>query len=104
MVDPISTRGVTGSDALVAATVRVSATPALAPVAHQDAPTRVAVQVSGIAHGLAGSAPIDLERVARIKKAISSGAFPILPATIADRLLALKYDWNPHGSEQEPQA
>lgn len=104
MVDPISTRGVTGSDALVAATMRVSAAPAPTPIARQDAPAQVAVQASGIARELAASAPVDLDRVARIKKAISTGSFPILPATIADRLLALKYDWNPHGSEQEPQA
>jgi negative regulator of flagellin synthesis FlgM len=103
-VDPISTRGVTGSDALVAATTRVSAASAPTPVARQDAPTQVAVQASGIARELAASAPLDLERVARIKKAISTGTFPILPATIADRLLALKYDWHPHDSAPEPQA
>ena len=32
-------------------------------------------------------------RVAEIKKAIASGNFPILPATIADRLMALRLDW-----------
>jgi negative regulator of flagellin synthesis FlgM len=32
--------------------------------------------------------------LAKIKKAIASGTFPILPATIADRLLALKLSWN----------
>lgn len=104
MVDPISIRGVIGSDALVAATTRVSATPAVAPAAHQGEPPQVAVQASGIASQLAAAAPVDLERVARIKKAISTGSFPILPATIADRLLALKYDWQPHGGQQEPQA
>jgi negative regulator of flagellin synthesis FlgM len=103
-VDPISTRGVTGSDALVAAATRVSAAPAPTPIVRQDEPTRVAVQAGGIARELAATAPVDLERVARLKKAIDSGSFRILPATIADRLLALKSDGNSHGSEQEPQA
>ncbi|MES2042228.1 MAG: flagellar biosynthesis anti-sigma factor FlgM [Pseudomonadota bacterium] len=61
------------------------------------------MRASGIARELAGSAPVDLDRVARIKKAIAAGNFPILPATIADRLLALKYDWEPHANEQEQQ-
>jgi negative regulator of flagellin synthesis FlgM len=102
VVDPIATRGVTGSD-LVAATARVSATPALAPVARQPEAASSEVRASGIARELAASAPVDLDRVARIKKAISEGQFPILPATIADRLLALKYDWHPHGNLQETQ-
>ncbi|CAN5651804.1 hypothetical protein BH10PSE14_BH10PSE14_01600 [soil metagenome] len=104
MVDPISIRGVTGSDALVAAAMRVSAAPAPAAVARQGEPSQVAVQAGTVARQLAADAPVDLERVARIKKAISTGTFPILPATIADRLLALKYDWEPHGGQQEPQA
>jgi len=102
VVDPISTRGANGSD-FVAPIARVPAAPAPAPVERQiEAATRD-VQASGIARELAASAPVDLERVARIRKAISTGTFPILPATIADRLLALKYDWDPHGNQQEPQ-
>ena len=34
------------------------------------------------------------DRVAAIKKAIADGNFPILPATIADQMIALKLDWN----------
>ncbi|HSX53700.1 MAG TPA: flagellar biosynthesis anti-sigma factor FlgM, partial [Sphingomonas sp.] len=40
--------------------------------------------------------PVDAERVARIKKAIADGNFPLVPSTIADRLLALKLQWNPN--------
>ena len=47
----------------------------------------------GLAASLASKPPIDAARVAQIKKAIANGTFPILPATIADRLLALRYDW-----------
>jgi len=102
VVDPISIRGVTGSD-YVAPTARVSAAPAPEPVARHPETVPSDVQASGIARELAASAPVDLDRVARIKKAISTGSFQILPATIADRLIALKYDWSPHDTQQEPQ-
>ncbi|MDB5712064.1 MAG: flagellar biosynthesis anti-sigma factor FlgM [Sphingomonas bacterium] len=103
MVDPVSIRGVTGGDFGVAATARVSAAPAPTPVARQPEAANRDVQASGIASELAASAPVDLERVARIRKAISTGNFPILPATIADRMLAFKHDWEPHADQQEQQ-
>ena len=81
----------------------MSAAPAPTPVARQPEAANRDLQASGIARALAGSAPVDLDRVARIKKAISTGNFPILPATIADRMLALKYDWDPHANQQETQ-
>lgn len=46
-----------------------------------------------LAKSMASSPPINASRVAEIKKAIASGTFPILPATIADRLMALRLDW-----------
>ena len=49
---------------------------------------------------MAASPPVDADRVAAIKKAIAEGRFPILPATIADRLIALKLQWNPNGTGQ----
>jgi negative regulator of flagellin synthesis FlgM len=45
----------------------------------------------------AASAPVDADRVARIKKAIADGKFPLIPSTIADRLIALKLQWDPNG-------
>lgn len=35
-----------------------------------------------------GDAPIDVERVAKIRKAIADGTYPLVPAKIADALLA----------------
>lgn len=49
--------------------------------------------LSGVAEAMASSPPVDVDRVARVKRAIERGDFPILPATIADRMIAIKYDW-----------
>jgi negative regulator of flagellin synthesis FlgM len=51
-----------------------------------------------IARDLAGAPPVNSDRVARIRQAIANGTFPISPATIADRLLAFKMNWN--GNDQ----
>jgi len=51
---------------------------------------------ASITQAAAASVPVDAERVARIKKAIAEGKFPLVPSTVADRLLALKLQWNPH--------
>ena len=51
---------------------------------------------ASLTQSAAASAPVDAERVARIKKAIADGNFPLVPSTIADRLLALKLQWNPN--------
>jgi len=52
---------------------------------------------------MAASAPVDTDRVAKIKKAIADGNFPIVPATIADRLIALKLQWHPDDGSQHDQ-
>jgi negative regulator of flagellin synthesis FlgM len=58
--------------------------------------TQAATSAGQLACDLSAKAPIDLDRVARIKKAIADGTFPIVPATIADQMLALKLNWVPH--------
>jgi len=49
-----------------------------------------------MASEMASAPVVDAERVARIRKAIEDGNFPLVPSTIADRLLALKLQWNPN--------
>lgn len=69
-----------------------------APVRGAEAVTQAA-QTSGAAaltQSAAATPPVDAERVARIKKAIADGKFPLVPSTVADRLLALKLEWNPN--------
>jgi negative regulator of flagellin synthesis FlgM len=62
----------------------------------QAKPAEAAAQLSGLARTMSMSAPVEVERVAQIKAAIANGTFPILPSTIADRLLALRQGWNPN--------
>jgi negative regulator of flagellin synthesis FlgM len=54
------------------------------------------VQSAALSKQMAAEAPVDSDRVTRIKNAIANGTFPIYPTTIADRLLALKMQWNPN--------
>lgn len=93
MVDAIG-----GNAGKVERVARVAAATPAAPVATPSPPVPTAAKASqqagALAKLLSSEAPVDVERVAKIKRAIATGAFPILPATIADRLLALKLEWS----------
>lgn len=94
-----------GNKPVVDMVTRVAAPQATTPVQaaatqtapRQSIPADVAA-LSGVARTLAAQPPVDTDRVATIKKAIADGKFPILPTTIADRLIAFKLEWN--GREQ----
>lgn len=94
MVDPIGIK--TGA----APARAVPSVNALAKVAKASAVTNQAPVVQTAASELTGAMaakpPVDGERVAKIKKAIEQGNFPLVPSTIADRLLALKMQWKPN--------
>lgn len=49
-----------------------------------------------LARALAASAPVDMERVNRIKDAIADGSYPLSPTTVADSLIAARYEWMSH--------
>ena len=36
----------------------------------------------------AGEAPVDAERVAQIRKAVETGTYPVIPAKVADAMIA----------------
>lgn len=92
MVDPVSIKGA-ASDRAVARVLQAAATtPAPAPTRETRPATDIA-SLSGVARQLAAKPPVDAERVQQIKRAVANGTFPILPATIADRLLAVRYEW-----------
>ncbi|WP_254602635.1 flagellar biosynthesis anti-sigma factor FlgM [Sphingomonas bacterium] len=91
MMDAVGTKGaVDRAVARVLAATAVTPTPAATSSA--STPADVA-QLGGVSAQLAADAPVDADRVQQIKKAIANGTFPILPATVADRLLAVRYEW-----------
>lgn len=77
----------------------------IAAAARVAAPQRVATSVPpqttpaaapSLARTLAAAAPVDTGRVKRIKEAIAAGKFPLSPSTVADALIAAKYEWMSH--------
>lgn len=96
MVDSIGATSVNGGQAVTrvqSVTPAQTVQSARPPV---DAAPSPASQLTGVARELAAKPPVDMERVAEIKRAIATGKFPILPSTIADRLIALRLQWNPN--------
>ncbi|KQR82223.1 flagellar biosynthesis anti-sigma factor FlgM [Sphingomonas sp. Leaf343] len=88
----------TGSIARIAPSAPVQAAKAATEPAVQtsSAPDTASVASATLTKTMAASPPVNTERVAEIKKAIATGKFPLLPSTIADRLIALKLEWNPN--------
>ncbi|SFP95442.1 flagellar biosynthesis anti-sigma factor FlgM [Sphingomonas rubra] len=98
MVDPIgwkATAPLARSSVSTAPTTGASiATPIRAAEIDPASTGASASASASVAQQMSAEAPVDGERVARIKAAIAAGKFPILPSTIADRLLAFKLEWN----------
>lgn len=92
MIEPLAGKGI-GADRAVARVLQAAAVAPTPATTEQRTPGADVSAVSGVASQLAAKPPVDGERVAQIKKAIANGTFPILPATIADRLLAVRYEW-----------
>ena len=92
MIDPVAINKTTATARTAPAPTPVSAT---APTRILSGADEAKVTLPGVAKSLAASPPVDLDRVARIKKAIADGTFPLNPTTVADRLLALRLEWKP---------
>jgi len=86
MIDSIGPRP---SDRKINAITRVASPAAAATVAKQPGST----QAPTVAAQLSVSAPVDVDRVQQIKQAVAEGRFPLSPATIADALIAARYEW-----------
>ena len=96
MMDPVGLKATTSVDRRPAPIAPVSAV-AKAQPAVETAGTAVATSgLQALAQPAAATPPVDVERVAKIKRAIEDGKFPLIPSTIADRMLALKMQWNPN--------
>ncbi|MGN5374990.1 flagellar biosynthesis anti-sigma factor FlgM [Sphingomonas hankookensis] len=96
MVDSVGSRLVSSIGGRGVARTEGQARTGTTPAPQETPPKSGVALLSGgtTAKTLAASAPVDTDRVAVIRKAISEGRFPLSPATIADRLIALKLDWN----------
>lgn len=91
MVDQVSSR-TTPAVAPIVGAARVSAPQKI----ETSAPQAGVTATPSLARAMAASAPVDVDRVARIKDAIAQGKFPLSPTTVADSLIALKYEWMSH--------
>lgn len=92
MVDPIGLKPVSTSNTAGSVT-RIAAVAPVTVLNGVTAQDRIAAPPGAVARDLAATAPIDHERVAAIRKALADGSFPIMPAQIADRLIAAKFEW-----------
>ncbi|WNO53682.1 flagellar biosynthesis anti-sigma factor FlgM [Stakelama saccharophila] len=91
MVDPIGAKPKISAQRPVSAVAQSKRGDRVKENAEQDA-----ASIASTARSFAEAPPVDAERVARIRQAVKEGSFPITPATIADRLIALKLQWRPH--------
>ena len=81
----------TGAKAVQAETPKAAAPTVTAPTAPAAAPapaSAAAAQVETSDAVKAGVAPVDQERVRAIRQAIETGKYPIVPAKIADAMIA----------------
>ena len=67
--------------------VRISRT-AVGQAAARMRPEEKAVPAEPSALLDAGPAPVDAERVALVRKAVESGTYPVIPAKVADAIIA----------------
>ena len=95
MVDSIGAKpSVAGDRSVARVAAATPTTPVQTPVQPQaQAQAAVRSDSLALAKSMASAPPVNASRVAEIKKAIASGNFPILPATIADRMMAFRLDW-----------
>lgn len=90
MVERLNAGTSAGAIAPVAAAPRVAAPKGVL----TTTPTETqAATIPSLARTLAAEPPVDVDRVKRIKEAIAAGKFPLSPSTVADALIAAKYEW-----------
>jgi len=91
MVDPIGPKGSTPRMAPVlgaAAAAKIAST-----IATPDVQTRTGSPVGHLAQEMASKAPVDVDRVDRLRRSIAEGSFVVDPQKVADTLLAMKGEW-----------
>lgn len=96
MVDPIGSKPAAVSERREMRVAAVDPARATKSATSEAAQAARAPSLSALSHAFDAKPPVDVERVARIKRAVQEGRFPLVPATVADRLIALKLQWNPN--------
>ncbi|MCM8731251.1 flagellar biosynthesis anti-sigma factor FlgM [Hephaestia sp. GCM10023244] len=92
MIAPVGSKPVLPVNGLAPLTKAAPVRPAGSSVGSADETVRSAI--ASLAHDMAANAPVDADRVARFRQAIADGSFAVAPDAIADRLLAMRNDWN----------
>lgn len=96
MVDPIGFRPGFAVERRTSVSDKVEAVTAGASASKAGGEPQARVAESGVrtlARDMSSRPPVDHERVQQIKRAIAEGRFPIVPARIADRLIAAQMEW-----------
>ncbi len=91
MIDPIGVKPATVQGNRVDPRETAKVAP-LQPV-RASQPAVVETSARETARALAARPPVDAERVQQIKKALEDGRYPIVPARIADRMIAAQLRW-----------
>ena len=65
----------------------------LQPVRAPQPAVAAETSVRDTARAMATRPPVDAERVQQIKRALQEGRYPIVPAKIADRMIAAQLRW-----------
>jgi len=95
MVDPVGQKPIIAIDRGVTPVAPASAVKAAQPAVQESQVRSDPSALRTLSQTAAATPPVDVERVAKIRKAIEDGKFPLVPSTVADRLLALKMQWKP---------
>lgn len=93
MIDPIGIKPQGVSERRLPQASSVAAVEGASRAGKPEASVVAETGLTQLARELAAKPPVDQERVEQIRKAIADGSFPIIPAKIADRLIAAQYEW-----------
>lgn len=93
MIDPIGMKPGAIHDRRPATLEAVDRPAPILSVSRDSASAAAEPAIAAVARDMAAAPPVDLERVAQIKRALQEGRFPIVPAEIADRLIAASMIW-----------
>lgn len=93
MIDPIGIKPQSVGERRPVQSDSVAAVSAVSRTAQAQPSVVAETGLKQLARDMAAKPPVDHERVEQIKQAIADGSFPIVPAKIADRIIAAQHSW-----------